>query len=94
MTTWHRWTNDEDSFIIRARQRRVTLAAIADRLGMPLSVLRRRVEQLEARGAPRERNQAELAMGWRMPLPAGHPISWGAITQGTLLEGVRFEPEQ
>jgi hypothetical protein len=26
----------------------------------------------------------------RPPLPAGHPASWGAITQGTLLEGAPY----
>ena len=24
----------------------------------------------------------------RPPLPAGHPVSWGAITRGTVLDGV------
>ena len=28
----------------------------------------------------------------RPPLPAGHPISWGAITVGTVLEDSQFEP--
>jgi hypothetical protein len=26
----------------------------------------------------------------REPLPAGHPLSWGLITAGTLLEGGRY----
>ena len=26
----------------------------------------------------------------RRPMTAGHPVSWGAITAGTLLEGARF----
>jgi hypothetical protein len=26
----------------------------------------------------------------RMPLPPGHEISWNAITQGTLLEGMVY----
>lgn len=26
----------------------------------------------------------------REPLPPGHPVSWGALTAGTLLEGVPY----
>jgi hypothetical protein len=26
----------------------------------------------------------------RQPLPAGHPVSWGAITKGTVLEGTAY----
>jgi hypothetical protein len=25
------------------------------------------------------------------PLPPGHPLSWGALTAGTVLEGARYE---
>ena len=30
---------------------------------------------------------AEAAFGPREPLPAGHPVSWGAIIAGTVLDG-------
>jgi hypothetical protein len=26
----------------------------------------------------------------RLPLPPGHPVSWGLLTQGTVLEGAAY----
>lgn len=28
----------------------------------------------------------------RPALPAGHPVTWGAITDGTLLDGAKYSP--
>jgi hypothetical protein len=35
---------------------------------------------------------ASPARGFPEGLPAGHPVTWGALTAGTILDGVAFEP--
>ena len=47
----------------------------------PLARPERRVIYV-ARGRP--------ALGDRGPLPPGHPLSWGAITAGTVLEAAEY----
>jgi hypothetical protein len=31
-----------------------------------------------------------VAKDERLPLPSGHPVSWGLLTRGTLLEGSAY----
>lgn len=83
------WTDETDAIIFMGRATRQSWDEIASRLGI-------------SRGAAIERGKAIKAHG-RMPpapkpkadtrdeaLPAGHPITWGAITDGTILDGAPY----
>lgn len=44
-------------------------------------------------GAPSPLREQVLSAGLRTtryPLPAGHPITWGALIEGTSLEGLEY----
>lgn len=80
------WTAASDALLIRMRERGASWDAIGEALMLCRTSVIRRGKELNAekpisvvRAVPRD-------MGGE-PLPAGHPVSWGAITVGTLLDG-------
>ena len=95
------WTKEEDDLILQMRNKEhkswdVIAAAIGvwrqtakDRgyvIGALASISRSRPTELKV-----DRNLGRFGDGgfWDS-LPAGHPVSWGAITEGTLLEGTPY----
>ena len=83
------WTEGQDSQIRRLRTEGVNWDMIAQTLGLSRWTVSERGRRLGAFKRPR---LASAVPDERQPLPAGHPDSWGAITQGTSLAGVPFRP--
>lgn len=84
------WTDGQDAQIRRLR----TEGATWDLIALTLSLARWTViERARAIGSDHRPAHAAAALDEpdRQPLPAGHADSWGAINQGTALEGVPFQ---
>jgi hypothetical protein len=80
------WTDAQDSQIRRRRAEGATWEIVAAELSLALSAVTERGRRIGA-GRP----EAEFVVApedpLRDPLPAGHPKSWDAINEGTVLEG-------
>lgn len=95
----HVWTAEEDSAIVTGRtvEPRATFQAIGDVLGigrdqiidraMELGVHTRGDRTMMTRFQPAAASDASDFERRRECLPAGHPVTWNAITVGTCLEG-------
>ena len=91
------WTAEEDATIRQMRTAGATRAAIAEVLGVLSYTIQTRMRQLGVtiRVAAVEVEETEEKISrpngaeWDA-LPAGHPISWGAVTRGTWLEGTSY----
>lgn len=83
------WTDAQDVQLRRLRAEGATWDAIADLLGMTRWAVIERGRRIGARLPP-----ADFVLPpddlERAPLPAGHPRAWGAITHGTVLEGMPY----
>ncbi|MDD2860649.1 MAG: AsnC family protein [Acidiphilium sp.] len=89
------WTETADNTIRRMRAGGATWAAIGDVLGLSRNTIIERGRRIQAVGGPVPvRKPVRLPENDpnREPLRAGHPISWGILTRGTVLEGVAFVP--
>lgn len=86
------WTEAADTILRRLRAEGETWDSIAAALGLSRWTVIDRGRRIGARRPPPEFvPKPDLA---RPPLPAGHPISWGLLTQGTVLEGTPYpDPE-
>jgi len=84
-----RWTDAQDTQIRRLRSEGASWDAIAATLGLSRWTVIERGRRIGARPPPREFVPPPEDPG-REPLPAGHPRSWGVITDGTVLEGVPY----
>ena len=80
------WTEAQDSQIRRLRAEGASWDAIAAALGFTRWAIIERGRRIGAQAPPREFVPPPEDPR-RDPLPPGHPRSWGAITDGTLLEG-------
>ena len=69
-----------DTVVFRARRLGVKLAKVA-------------VAPVEEKMIPRTLSGTSGGDAWDA-LPVGHPISWGALTRGTWLEGTRYPTAQ
>jgi hypothetical protein len=90
------WADAEDDMIRGMRALGASWQAIASAVGVSVNTLVDRAAVLGVRALPSSyaaraaaRRIAELHRDAtdRDPLPAGHPITWGAITRGTSLAG-------
>ena len=83
------WTElaDDTLFSLRAQGR--SWDAIAAVLGISRWAASERGRRIGAQKPPAP-PPAEAEEGAREPLPAGHPVSWGAITAGTVLDGLDY----
>lgn len=89
------WTVAADDTIRRMRAEGATWAAIALVLGLSRNTIIERGRRIQAAGGPSHAarpSRPPEAEPNRGPLPAGHPVTWGLLTRGTILEGQRFVP--
>lgn len=86
----HYWTPAQDDTLRAHRARRQSWDEIAASLGVSRSTARDRGRAIGAT-RPQATSQVQvadmLADPNREPLPAGHPIAWEVLTEGTLLGG-------
>ena len=83
------WTEGQDATIRRMRMDGRSWDDIAETMRLHRSAVIGRACRIGA--ADRSRTNMRGADDpWRGPLPAGHPRSWGALTEGTSLEGVPY----
>ena len=83
------WTPAMEAVLRRMRGEGATWAAIGVALGLGRESVREHGRRLGVRRMPpppavvhEDRN--------RPPLQAGHPLTWGLLTQGTCIEGCRY----
>lgn len=82
------WTEATDARIRRLRAEGASWDSIAASLGVSRWSAIERGRLVGAQAPPKPpAPPADLA---REPLPAGHPISWGLLTAGTLLDGTAY----
>ena len=82
------WSEATDTVLRRARAEGHTWDNIAALLGVSRWTAIERGRRIGARRPPVE--FIPRPDRFRPPLPAGHPRSWGLLTQGTVLEGVPY----
>lgn len=89
------WTDRADETIRRMRADGATWAAIAGVLGLSRNTIIERGRRIHAAGGPvqvaRPKPPPEEDPN-RGALPAGHALTWGLLTRGTILEGTTFVP--
>ena len=84
------WTDVRDRALRGMRHDRVSWDAIASTLGLPVSTCMDRARAIGARPALVVVLVEEDVSNMRLPLPPGHPTTWGLLTRGTVLEGSRY----
>jgi hypothetical protein len=80
------WTAARDSVLRRMRAEGRTWHVIAADLGVSPDVARERGRRIRA-PAPGYAAKILAEDPYRPPLPAGHPRTWGLLTENTLLAG-------
>jgi hypothetical protein len=83
------WTPAQDAKIRRLRAEGATWDAIAAALCVSRFTIIDRGRRIGARLPPPECKPPPPDPA-RPPLPAGHPLSWQALTVGTVLEGSAY----
>ncbi len=86
----HFWTPAQDEILRTHRTNRQSWSSIAHSLGTTPDVARERARAIGIRRATAPHTTAvheSAADPDREPLPPGHPVSWSALTEGTLLDG-------
>jgi hypothetical protein len=83
------WTTDQDAAIIRMRAGSATWDVIAEAVGVARWTVIERGRALGA-AAPTVEPAFETTGRSPHPLPAGHPVTWGAIIAGTVLAGTAY----
>jgi hypothetical protein len=84
------WSEPRDVRLKRMRSEGISWDVIADELGISRNAARERGRRVGARLPPPDHVAAPLDAD-RPPLPPGHPISWGILTEGTSLAGTPYE---
>jgi hypothetical protein len=87
-TSIETWTDPADFRLRRMRLEGASWEAIAEALGVSPAAASARAERIGADRASRVLAASEDPA--RDPLPAGHPRTWGVLTQGTWLAGTRY----
>jgi hypothetical protein len=80
------WTEARDRLLRRLRAEGRGWAEIAAELGVTPDVARERGRRIGAPAPPAAAREPREDPS-RPPLPAGHPRSWGLLTEGTVLAG-------
>lgn len=83
------WTKARDLQLKRMRAEGATWNQIAAALGLSRFAVIERGRRIGARKPPPDQTPAPEDPE-RETLPAGHAVTWGSITAGTVLEGVAY----
>jgi hypothetical protein len=83
---WLAWTEARDGVLRRLRAEGRTWQEIGADLGATPDVARERGRRIGAAG-PGQTPKMPAEDPSRAPLPAGHPRSWGLLTENTVLAG-------
>lgn len=89
------WNETADNTIRQMRAEGATWLAIGAALGLSRNTIIERGRRIGAPGGPVPPQRVERAPEDepnRGPLHAGHPIAWGVLTAGTILEGTLYVP--
>ncbi len=85
------WTDDADALIRDLRTAGHSWDAIARALGTARWTAIERAKTLGIHlPLPHPPRAARAPGSGREPLPAGHPVTWGALVDGTLLAGAAY----
>ena len=84
------WTEPRDTMLCSQRALGRSWDAISAQLGISRWAAIERGRVLGATKPARTPTAPAGSEAWREALPPGHPISWGAITAGTLLAGEAY----
>lgn len=90
------WTPQADARLARMRNEGASIRALAAAFGLSRSTVAERAGRIglalpdKAASQPQQTDTESAPDPARDPLPAGHPISWGLITNGTSLEGTPY----
>jgi hypothetical protein len=84
------WTGARDQTIKRMRNERASWDVIAAAVGVCRWAAIERGRQLFVRLRPPVADAQDDGDRRRDCFPAGHPVTWGAITKGTSLEGAAY----
>ena len=93
MTNAITWSNHADVAILRLRAAGRPWPAIAAELQVGRNSVIERARRLGLPAVIKLPKPALLRLAARtdrLPLPAGHPTTWSAITAGTVLDGVPY----
>lgn len=83
------WTEAQDLRIKRMRAESASWDTIAEAIGVTRWTAIERGRRIGARLPPPD-HEPPAEDPERPALPAGHPATWGAITQGTSLDGMPY----
>ena len=89
MPTKARWTEAQDIQIKRMRAEGHLWDEIGAVLGMTRWTVLERGRRIGARPPPADFVPPSIDLT-RDPLPAGDPLTWGAITKGTVMDGLPY----
>lgn len=84
------WTAPRDAVLRTMRQQALSWDVIAAAMGISRWAAIERAKKIGAHIPLPPRTPRELGAGNREPLPAGHPLAWAILTQGTLLAGTAY----
>lgn len=84
------WTEDRDKLLIALRAEGRSWGSIAALMGISRWSAIERGNQVGARKPELPQGAADSGDSGRPPLPPGDPVSWGAITAGTVLAGAAY----
>ena len=90
----HVWTEDQDNAVLNRVANGKSQVQLSNEIGVSVWLICQRGQQLARRQptinqkpvSDHQPDYTKMAAN-RWTLPPGHPITWGAITKGTLLEG-------
>ncbi len=84
------WTPELDARLLSLRAAGLAWDMIGQELRLGRTAARERGRRLGAQRMPRPRALPDPDFGERLPYPPGHPVCWGLITAGTVLEGEAY----
>jgi hypothetical protein len=90
MRTQVRWTADLDARLVMLRSGGMTWDRIADSMQLGRNTVLERGRKIGARKMPQPRPIVIEEARDRPARQAGHPLTWGLINEGTVLEGEAY----
>lgn len=84
------WTQELDERLLQLRLYGLTWDAIAEAMCLGRNTVLERGRKIGARRPPAPRPVAAEEARDRPPRQAGHPITWGLLNAGTVLEGEAY----